>query len=120
MLSLYEQIQVYLNMDEEISFQEFNDYYRRVLDELAKNHESFTEDDIWKHLFVVENVLANAESRAREKKGPEAKKYKKMADRLRLWAENLALRLGKLGYTDEDIRERFSEMLDEGPPVVQD
>lgn len=120
MLSLYDQIQVYLNMDEEISFKEFNDYYRRVLDELAEKHESFTEEDVWKHLYVVENVLSNAESRAREKKGSEAKKYAKMAKRLQLWAQNLALRLGEAGYTDEDINARFAEMLEEGPPVVQE
>ncbi len=118
MLSLYDQIQVYLNMDEEISFSEFNDYYRRVLDELGKNHESFDEEMVWKHLFVVENVMSNAESRARDTKGAESKKYEKMAKRLQLWAQNLAVRLGNAGYTDEDINSRFNEMLEEGPPAL--
>lgn len=117
MKSLYEQIQVYLNMDEEISFKEFSDFYKRVLDELGENHESFDIEQVWKNLFVVENVMSNAESRSKETKGSEAKKYAKMAQRLELWAKNLAVRLGEAGFTEEDINTRFNEMLEEGTPA---
>ncbi|MCM3759184.1 hypothetical protein M3212_00100 [Alkalihalobacillus oceani] len=119
MLSLYDQIQVYLNMEEEISFKEFNDYYKRLLDELGQNHETFDEEEVWKHLFVVENVMSNAEGRAKQGKGAEAKKYAKMAQRLELWAKNFGGRLAEAGYTEEDINERFNKMFEEEAPVNQ-
>ncbi|GAF63830.1 hypothetical protein [Alkalihalobacillus trypoxylicola] len=117
MQNLYEQIQVYLNMEEEISFQEFNDYYKKLLDELVESHEQFDEDSVWKSLFIVENVMSNAEGRSKEKKGSEAKKYAKIASRLQLWAQNLSVRLVKAGYTEDDINERFNQMLEEGTPA---
>ncbi|MBP3952279.1 hypothetical protein [Bacillus suaedae] len=118
MQALYEQIQVYLNMDEEISFKEFSSYYKQVLDQLGEQSESLDEEMVWKSLFIVENVMSNAEGRSRGK-GPEAKKYAKMAQRLELWAKNLASRLGEAGYSEEDISERFNEMLEEGTPATK-
>lgn len=115
MQALYDQIQIYLNMDEEISFEEFQSYYNEVLKALGENGDSLNEEMIWKSLFIVENVMTNAEGRANAK-APEAKKYKKIAQRLQLWAKNLAKRLGELGYSEEDISERFNQMLEEGVP----
>ncbi|WP_413379854.1 hypothetical protein [Alkalihalobacillus sp. 1P02AB] len=115
MQTLYEQIQVYLNMEEEISFKEFNDFYKKVVDELGTTHESLEQESVWKALFIVENVMSNANGRANEKKGSESKKYSKMAQRLELWAKNLSARLAEAGYTEDDINERFNEMLEEGP-----
>ncbi|ADC48346.1 MULTISPECIES: hypothetical protein [Alkalihalophilus] len=117
MQSLYEQIQVYLNMEEEIPFKEFNSYYQKVIKELGDSHEQFDEETLWKALFIVENVMSNAEGRAKETKGTEAKKYTKMAQRLQLWAKNFATRLGQAGYTEEDINERFNTMFEEGAPA---
>ncbi|ARK31370.1 hypothetical protein [Halalkalibacter krulwichiae] len=119
MQALYDQIQVYLNMEEEISFKEFSEYYRKVLAELGEVHESLDEEGVWKSLFIVENVMSNAEGRAKEKRGSESKKYAKMAQRLELWAKNLASRLGQAGYTEEDISERFNKMLEEGPSTTK-
>lgn len=115
MQALYDQIQVYLNMEEEITFKEFQSYYQQVLNALDEQGDSLDEEMIWKSLFIVENVMTNAEGRANAK-APEAKKYKKMAQRLQLWAKNLAQRLGDLGYSEEDISERFNSMLEEGAP----
>ncbi|WP_332632295.1 hypothetical protein [Halalkalibacter flavus] len=117
MQALYDQIQVYLNMDEEISFKEFSGFYRKVLAELGEVHETLDEEMVWKSLFIVENVMSNAEGRAKQGKGSESKKYAKMAQRLELWAKNLAARLGEAGYTEEDISERFNKMLEEGTPA---
>ncbi|GAE24630.1 hypothetical protein JCM9140_573 [Halalkalibacter wakoensis JCM 9140] len=117
MQALYDQIQVYLNMEEEISFKEFSEYYRKVVAELGDVHETLDEEMVWKSLFIVENVMNNAEGRASQAKGSESKKYAKMAQRLQLWAKNLAARLGEAGYTEEDISERFNQMLEEGAPT---
>ncbi|WP_096202330.1 hypothetical protein [Bacillus sp. FJAT-45350] len=115
MQELYAKIQEYLNMDEEISFKEFSEYYKKVIDNLGADHESFEEDDVWKALFIIESIMSNAESREKEQKGSEAKKYKKMAERCQLWAKNFTARLANLGYTEEDINERFEQMFEEGP-----
>lgn len=119
MEALYEKIQQYLNMDEEISFQEFSDYYKQIIEHLGHHSESFNEENLWKALFIVENVMSNANARASEKKGSEAKKYKKMAERTQLWARNLVDRIYELGYTDEQINERFEAMLEEGPAKTE-
>ena len=70
MQTLYEQIQVYLNMDEEISYKEFNDFYKKVVDELGKSHESFDEENVWKALYIVENIMSNANGRANDNGKP--------------------------------------------------
>jgi hypothetical protein len=114
MQDLYAKIQVYLNMDEEIPFKEFNDFYKKVTDKLGADHDSFEEGDVWKALFVVESVLSNAESRAKDTRGSESKKYKKMAERTQLWAKNFTARIGELGYSEEDINDRFEKMFEEG------
>lgn len=116
MEQLYNQIQVYLNMEEEISFEEFSDFYQKVIGRLGEKNDSFAEDDIWKGLFITENIMSNARARAQETKNAQMKKkYKKMAQRTELWAKNLLSRLYQLGYKDEEINERFEQMLAEEP-----
>ncbi len=113
MQELYKQIQEYLNMDEEITFEEFDSFYKKVVKHFTDNSESFAEDDIWKGLFIVENIMSNADSRAKEEKGTKAKKYKKMSERSSLWAQNFAGRLYGLGYTEDQLNERFEKMFEE-------
>lgn len=119
MEQLYKQIQIYLNMDGEISFEEFTEYYQKVIDTLAEKSEQLQEDDVWKALFITENVMSNADARSKETKGTQAKKYKKMSQRMQLWAKNLVARLYKLGYTDQQINERFEAMLAEEPEKTE-
>ncbi|MDE5412216.1 hypothetical protein [Alkalihalobacterium chitinilyticum] len=115
MEELYNQIQGYLNMDEEIPFEEFDQFYKKVLDVLNERNEQFTEEDIWKALFIVENLMSNADARSKETKGALVKKYKKMAKRNELWAKNFVVRLHKFGYNDDQINARFEKMFEDGP-----
>ncbi|GAJ98649.1 hypothetical protein [Geomicrobium sp. JCM 19055] len=48
------------------------------------------------------------------------KKYKRMNERMKLWAQNFTKRLAELGYTDEDINERFHKMLEEREEANKD
>ncbi|WP_158735214.1 hypothetical protein [Alteribacillus sp. YIM 98480] len=112
---LYDQVQKYLNMDEEIPFKEFQQFYQDVISKLDREAESFEEDSIWKGLFVVESIMSNAENRAKTtKNASETKKYKKMAKRTKLYAQNFTKRLHQFGYTQEQIGEKFEQMLEEG------
>lgn len=115
MEELYNQIQGYLNMDEEIPFEEFDQFYKKVLDVLNERNEQFTEEDVWKALFIVENLMSNADARSKETKGALVKKYKKMAKRNELWAKNFVVRLHKFGYNDDQINARFEKMFEDGP-----
>ncbi|SFE31709.1 hypothetical protein [Alteribacillus iranensis] len=112
---LYNQVQIYLNMDEEIDFKEFQAYYQQVLKYLDEYSSDLHEDDLWKALFVVESIMSNAENRAKTAKKAEAKKYNKMATRTKLYAQNFTKRLSDLGYDEEQIGSKFEEMLEEGP-----
>lgn len=110
MQQLYEKIHEYLIMDEEITFEEFDQFYKTVLKYFSEKSEDLAEADVWKGLFIIENIMSNAEGRIKEEKGSKQKKYKKMKDRASLWAQNFAGKLYKLGYTEEQLNERFEEM----------
>ncbi|GAF14686.1 hypothetical protein JCM19046_1001 [Bacillus sp. JCM 19046] len=114
MQAQYDKIQTYLNMEEDITFNEFQTFYKEVVAELSSIHQGMDEETLWKALFVVENVISNADGRAEETKGSESKKYSKMSQRLKLYAKNFGVRLGEAGYTEEDINQRFQEMFVEG------
>ncbi|SDI30929.1 hypothetical protein [Natribacillus halophilus] len=113
---LYREVQVLLNMEGEIDFKDFQDYYKRVMDYLQEHGQDLEEEQIWKGLLVVESLSSNSQSRYREhRKGKEAKKYKRMRQRAKLWAQNFTKRLQSMGYSDEQINERFHAMLEEEP-----
>ncbi|MBB6448950.1 hypothetical protein HNR44_000899 [Geomicrobium halophilum] len=116
MNELYKQVQIYLNMEGEIDFKEFQQYYKKVMDFLQEQGHDLEEEQIWQGLLVVESIASNSENRYKEKrKGPEAKKYKRMRQRGKLWAQNFTKRLQSLGYSDEQINEHFHAMLEEEP-----
>lgn len=113
MNELYEQIHIYLKMEEEIPFDDFEKYYKKVINYFNDQADQFEEETLWKALFISENVMSNAEGRANEEKGPKAKKYVKMSQRLKLWAQNFAGRLGRLGYNEDQMNDRFEKMFED-------
>ncbi|WP_353626120.1 hypothetical protein [Bacillus sp. JCM 19041] len=64
----YDKIQYFLNMEEEITFKEFQDFYKEVVNELSTIHQGMDEETLWKALFVVENIISNADGRVKETK----------------------------------------------------
>ncbi|PYZ98552.1 hypothetical protein CR205_08190 [Alteribacter lacisalsi] len=114
MQELYKEIHTYLNMEEEIPFDQFDQYYKKVIDHFNDEADKFEEEDVWRGLFISENVMSNAQGRAKEEKGSKrAKKYKKMSQRLKLWAQNFAGRLRQMGYTDEQMNAKFESMFED-------
>jgi hypothetical protein len=110
---LYVKIHEYLNMDEEISFEEFDQFYKTVIKYFGEKADVLVEEDIWKGLFTIENLMSNAKSRLKEEKGTKQKKFKKIVERSSLWAQNFAGKLYKLGYTEEQLNERFEQMFED-------
>ncbi len=41
------------------------------------------------------------------------KQKAKMSQRLKLWAQNFASRLGEMGYNEEQLNERFEKMFED-------
>ncbi|MFC5713289.1 hypothetical protein ACFPU1_10875 [Thalassorhabdus alkalitolerans] len=116
----YAQVQEYLNMEEEIDFKEFNEYYQQVLEYLDKESADLSEEDVWKALFVVESIMSNAQNRAKHADTTkEQKKYKRMAKRTKLYAQHFTKRLHDAGYNDEEIGARFKEMLEEDTATAE-
>lgn len=114
MQELYKEIHTYLNMEEEIPFKDFDAFYKRVIKHFNDHATDFEEEDLWKALFISENVMSNAEGRAKDTKAPKLKKkYQKIAQRLTLWAQNFATRLAQLGYNQDQMNERFEKMFED-------
>ncbi|WP_026700234.1 hypothetical protein [Salibacterium aidingense] len=114
--AFYNQVQEYLNMEEEIGFDEFRDYYQSVIHYLDNQQQAPEEQELWKSLFVVESIMSNAENRGQTtKNNTERKKYKKMQERTKLYAQHFTKMLHQLGYDQDQIEEHFNNMLEEGP-----
>jgi len=102
MEELFERLRGYLKMDEEISFEEFSNYYQEVLDCFLTEYQDFDVETLIKARYIASIVNANAVSRAK-RKGPNAKKYKKMAEKMNFWAGALNYRLLENGLTQQQI-----------------
>ncbi|BAH41970.1 MULTISPECIES: hypothetical protein [Brevibacillus] len=106
MQDLFEKMKEYLNMDTEISFDEFDGYYKKVTAFLNDSWETLNEEDTMHMLFILDNLKSNGEDRSK-RKVKEAKKYAKMAQRTEIWANALIGRLREAGLTDEEIGKRY-------------
>ncbi|MFC8685426.1 hypothetical protein [Brevibacillus porteri] len=106
MQDLFEKMKEYLNMDTEISFDEFDGYYKKVTAFLNDSWEKLNEEDTMHMLFILDNLKSNGEDRSK-RKTKEAKKYAKMAQRTEIWANALIGRLREAGLTDEEIGKRY-------------
>lgn len=106
MQELFEKMKEYLNMDTEISFNEFDSYYKKVVAFLNDEWTGLNQDDTMHMLFILDNLKSNGEDRAKRKE-KEAKKYAKMAQRTEIWANALIKRMRDEGLTDEEIGKRY-------------
>jgi hypothetical protein len=106
MQELFEKMKEYLNMDTEISFDEFDGYYKKVVEFLNDSWTGLNEDETMHMLFILDNLKSNAEDRAKRKE-KEMKKYAKMAQRTEIWANALIKRLREAGLNDEEISKRY-------------
>ncbi|MFY0545158.1 hypothetical protein [Brevibacillus sp. H7] len=106
MQELFDKMKEYLNMDSEISFEEFDQYYKRVIAFLGDDWQKLNEEESMQMLFILDNLKSNSEDRAKRKL-KEAKKYQKIAQRTEIWASALIKRLKEFGLNDEEISKRY-------------
>jgi len=99
---LFEQLKEYLHMETEISFEEFSQYYKSLIECLNTTFEDMDQDTRLKARYACSIVQANADSRVkREKKN--AKAYKKMSAKTAFWMNAINYRLLKDGMTQAEI-----------------
>lgn len=111
MEKLFEKVQGYLRMEDEIAFDEFKNYYEQVMDFLKDNYENLEREDYLKARFILVIIGINAEGRA-QRKDKEAKKYKKMKEKAVFWSDATSLRLKEMGMTQEEIETSYNDMME--------
>jgi len=106
MQELFDQLKVYLNMETEISFEEFDQYYKKVVAFLNDNWTKLNEEETMQMLFILDNLKANSEDRAK-RKTKEMKKYQKMYQRSDIWLAAMFKRMRDFGLSEEEITKRY-------------
>lgn len=107
----FAQMKEYLNMDTEISFEEFSGYYNDLLGHLNPNSPELSEVELHQARFILLNLNTNAVDRA-ARKGPQAKKYKKMAEKSKFWEDAIRYRLTQMGLTEKQIKDAYASLSD--------
>ena len=104
METLFSKLQEYLKMEEEIPFEEFSQYYKKLLEVLNTGFVDFTQDECIKARYICSIVQGNAESRSKSSR-VNAKTFKKMNTKCGFWADAINFRLLKEGKTQQEIDE---------------
>lgn len=112
MENYFSKMKEYLQMDTEIPFGEFVEYYDGVMGYLQKKYEGLEKEQLLQTKLIMTVLASNSSMRA-QRKGPEAKKYKKMAQKSNFWSEAVNFKLTTSGVTqqaiDSYIEEQFAE-----------
>src|ERR1700730_8104394 len=88
----FDKMKEYLNMDIEIPFEEFRDYYSDLIEYLKERFDALSVDEGLQALFVLYNLDSNCEYRAKQK-SPNQKKYKKMHAMTNVWCAAMRKKL---------------------------
>jgi hypothetical protein len=106
---LMNKMREYLQMDTEIPFTEFRDYYEQLLDYLQKNYDGLNNDELIQTRYILDIVGNNGQTRA-TRKDLESKKYKKISEKCSFWSDAVNFRLQKNGMTQQEIDERIEQL----------
>jgi hypothetical protein len=109
MENFVEKIREYVNMEGEISPGEFQGFYKDVMEKLTADFEKLSEEELFQANAIVSIVSTNANVRGK-RKGPDAKKFRKMHEKSKFWADAIEYRLKKSGLNEGQIKERKAEM----------
>jgi len=99
----------YLQMEEEISFEEFKEYYNGIIGQLNAEYHKMDQAACLNFRYLCSIVQANAEDRASRSK-VNGKAFKKMAAKCGFWVEAIDYRLKKEGLAQQDIDKAMTEI----------
>ncbi|EHQ88144.1 hypothetical protein [Desulfosporosinus youngiae] len=106
---LLEKLKEYLHMETEIPFEEFSEYYHKLIAELNQTFNDLDNDARVKALYICSIVQSNADARAKASK-VNAKAFKKMSSKCAFWADAIKFNLGKSGMSPEEIEQATEEI----------
>ncbi|KUO58869.1 MAG: hypothetical protein APF84_14140 [Gracilibacter sp. BRH_c7a] len=98
----------YLQMETEISFEEFKEYYAGLIDSLNSEFNEMDQATCLQARFICSIVKSNGEARAHRNKA-NGKAFKKMAAKCSFWMEAIDHRLKKDGLTQGAIELAMNE-----------
>jgi hypothetical protein len=99
----------YLQMETELPFEEFKEYYSSLMEQLNSEYNEMDQPTCLKSRFICSIVKSNAESRSHKNK-INGKAFKKMASKCGFWMEAIDYRLKKEGLTQAKIELEMSEI----------
>jgi hypothetical protein len=99
----------YLQMDTELPFVEFKDYYSGFIELLNNQYNEMDQPTCLKARFICSIVKSNAESRSRKNK-INGKAFKKIASKCGFWMEAIDYRLNKEGLNQRAIELAMNEI----------
>ena len=112
MEELYTKMKEYLKMDTEISYQEFAEYYEKVMKYLQSDFQKMDKDENIKAKFILSIVSNNAATRAK-RKDSEMKKYKKHQEKCAFWEKAIDYHLTNEGMSKQEIDEAVGKLSEE-------
>lgn len=98
----------YLQMETEISFEEFKEYYSGLINSLNSEFDEMDQATCLQARFICSIVKANGETRAHRNKA-NGKAFKKMAAKCSFWMEAIDHKLKKEGLTQPAIESAMAE-----------
>lgn len=105
MEELYQKMVEYTQMTEELPFDEFAEYFHKVMDFLQLSYQDLATEDLIKAKGICDIISANARARAM-KKDTNRKKFMKMDEKSDFWQAAIEARLVKQGMGKEEIAEK--------------
>jgi len=106
---LLEKLKEYLQMETEIPYEEFAEYYRQLISELTQTFNDLDKDARVKALYICSVVQSNADARAKENKAT-AKAFKKISAKCGFWRDAIKFHLGKDGMSPQEIEQATEEI----------
>jgi len=106
---LLEKLKEYLQMETEIPFEEFAEYYRQLISELNQTFNDLDKDARVKALYICSVVQSNADARAKGSKTT-AKAFKKISAKCGFWRDAIKFHLGKDGMSPQEIEQATEEI----------
>ncbi|MGI6361235.1 MAG: hypothetical protein ACOX05_02880 [Bacillota bacterium] len=102
---LFETMQEYTKMTDELSFKEFSSYYQQVMEFLQKDYQELDEEGLLKIKGICSIMFANAQARSMNK-DINRKKFIKMAEKANFWQNAIQMKLKKDGLSESEISAR--------------
>ena len=112
MEALFEKIKSYVKMDTEISAEEFQAYYKSVMDKLTAAYDGMSERELLQGKMITSILSANAGTRGK-RKNTDAKKFRKRQEKSQFWSDAIAYRLKKSWLSEDEISEKTAALEEE-------